>query len=73
MQILIWHNSWVRKETAGIHEDTCLLFTEVYLFVYTLYGCRCDFMRSDTVVKDWRGETCLEMSHGDSPYIIKLM
>lgn len=30
-------------------------------------------MQSDTAVKDWRGETCLEMSHSDSPYIIKLM
>lgn len=37
LQLLIGHNSWVRKETAGIHEDTCLLFTEVYLFVYTLH------------------------------------
>lgn len=34
-QLITWQNNW-RRKSAVINGDTCFLFTEVYLFVYTL-------------------------------------
>lgn len=35
LQLITWQNNW-RRKSAVINGDTCFLFTEVYLFVYTL-------------------------------------